>query len=181
MWPWELTPQRVSTLESELYEGPHLFTALYRFYKASFWGVGIHIGPNHPIYPKGFLGNFRNLPIHLQERILNKIWNNGEGFNEIIINKGYPRLRVDLRFLFLIYSQYQADNFPINKFGYGCWNGGLFTSTEARFFYGPFDPCSSVNIPDFSDSSLQGKNFVNFTKLFLNGRRRIGYNRQNRT
>ena len=85
MWPWELNPQELSTLESELYQGPHLFTALYHFYKASFWGVGIHIGPNHPIYPKGFLANFLNLPIHLQEKILKKIWNNGEGFNEIII------------------------------------------------------------------------------------------------
>ena len=95
------------------------------------------------------------------------------GFNEIIIDKGYPRLRVDLRFLFLIYCQHKAKNFPINKFGYGCWNGGLFTSNEARFYYEPFDPCVSVNIPNFFDSSLQGKNFVNFAKLCLNGRRRI--------
>ena len=180
MWPWELKPQWLNTLESELYQGPYLFTALYRFYKASFWGVGIHIGPNHPIYPKGFVANFLNLPTHLQDKILETIWNKGEGFNEIIINNGYPRLRVDLRFMFLIYSQHKLESFPITKFGYGCWNGGLFTSSEARFYYGPFDPYASVNIPEFSDSSLQGKNFVNFAKLFLNGRRRIvKHNRQN--
>ena len=108
MWPWELKPQWLNTLESELYKGPYLFTALYCFYKASFWGVGIHIGPNHPVYPKGFVANFLNLPTHLQERILERIWNNGEGFNEVIINKGHPRLRVDLRFLFLIYSQHKT-------------------------------------------------------------------------
>ena len=182
MWLWELNPQELNTLESELYKGPHFFTALYRFYKASLWGVGIHIGPNHLIYPKGFLANFFNLPIHLQEKILNKIWNNGEGFNEMFIKKGYPRLRVDLRFLFLIYNQHKVDNFPISKFGYGCWNGGFFTSNKAHFYYGPFDPYVSVNIPIFFDSSLQGKNFVNFAKLCMNGRRRIvKYDRKNRT
>jgi hypothetical protein len=182
MWPWELKPRGLSTSENELYEGPHLFTALYRFYKASFWGVGIHIGPNHPVYPKGFLTSFLNLPTHLQEKILNTVWNNGEDFNEIIIRKGYPRLRVDLRFMFLIYSQHKADSFPISKFGYGCWNGGLFSKNQARFYYGPFDPCSSVNIPEFSESSLQGKTFVDFAKLCLNGRRQIvKHGRQNRT
>lgn len=51
MWPWESIPPKSETSEDDwLYQGSHLFTALYRFYKASFWGVGIHIGPNHPIY-----------------------------------------------------------------------------------------------------------------------------------
>ena len=54
-----------------------------------------------------------------------KIWDKGEGFNEIIINHGYPRLRVDLRFIFLVYSQHKAVNFLVDKFSYGCWNGGL--------------------------------------------------------
>jgi hypothetical protein len=87
MWPWGLHPQGLSTRESEVYKEPHLFTALHRFYKESFWGVGIHIGPNHPIYPKIFLANFLNLPTHLQVKISEKIWNNGEGFNEVVINK----------------------------------------------------------------------------------------------
>ena len=172
MWPWEPKPTELDTLDCWFYEGAHLFTALYRFYKTSFWGVGIHIGPNHPIYPKGFLTNFFNLPNHLQEKILDKVWRNGEGFNEIVIYKGYPRLRVDLRFLFLIYNQYKTENFPINKFGYGCWNGSLFSRTEARFTYGPYDPCASVNIPDFMESSNQNNLAIDFTKLCLNGRRR---------
>ena len=100
--------------------------------------------PYHPIYPKGFRTNLLKLPIHLQEKIFEKIWNNGEGFNGIIINNSYPRLRVDLRFMFLLYSQHKAKIFPANKFGYGCWNGGTFTKSEARFHYGPFDPCTSV-------------------------------------
>ena len=173
MWLWEFTPPVDVSSDEWLYQGPHLFAALYRFYKASFWGVGIHIGPNHPIYPKGFLTNFLNLPQHLQETIFEKIWNQGKGFNDIIIHRGYPRLRVDLRFMFLVYSQHKTENFPANKFGYGCWNGGLFTKEEARFYYGPFDPCSSVNIPDFSDSSIKNINFPNFEKLCLNGRKRF--------
>ena len=110
---------------------------------------------------------------------MDKLWNNNEGFDEIIINKGYPRLRVDPISLFLIYSHHKVENFPINKFGYGCWNGGFFTSNEAWFYYGPFDPCASVNIPHSLNSLFQGKNFVNFAKLGLNGRRRIvKHNRQ---
>lgn len=172
MWPWEYIPPKSDNSDDWLYQGSHLFTALYRFYKASFWGVGIHIGPNHPIYPKGFRNNFLELPIHLQSKIFEIVWNNGEGFNEIIINKGFPKLRVDLRFMFLVYSQHKAETFPANKFGYGCWNGGTFTKRAARFYYGPFDPCASVNIPDFSDISYKGRDYFNFEKLCLHGRER---------
>ena len=147
MWPWEITLPESDNLDSWLYQGPHLFAALYRLYKASFWGVGIHIGSNHPIYPKGFRVSFLKLPTHLQDKIFEKICNDGEGFNEIIINKGYPRLRVVLRFMFLIYRQHKFENFLVNKFGYGCWNGGLFTSTEVCFNYGPFDPVSPFVCP----------------------------------
>ena len=73
--------------------------------------------------------------------------------------------------MFLVYSQHKSENFPANKFGYGCWNGSIFTSNEARFDNGPFNPCASVNILDFSDSSLKGDNFDNFAKLCLNGRK----------
>lgn len=172
MWPWEYIPPKSDNSDDWLYQGSHLFTALYRFYKASFWGVEIHIGPNHPIYPKGFRNNFLELPIHLQSKIFEIVWNNGEGFNEIIINKGFPKLRVDLRFMFLVYSQHKAETFPANKFGYGCWNGGTFTKRAARFYYGPFDPCASVNIPDFSDISYKGRDYFNFEKLCLHGRKR---------
>ena len=171
MWPWESQPPTGCSLDNDLYEGPYLFAALYRFYRAAFWGYGIHIGPNHPIYPKGFLVNFLNLPLHIQEKIVEIVWNDGKGFNNIIIHKGYPRLRVDLRFLFLIYSPLKEKTFPLNKFGYGCWNGGQITPTDARFDYGAFEPCASVNIPDFSDSFLREKNRVNFLKLCLNGRK----------
>jgi hypothetical protein len=173
MWPWEYIPPKSGCADSWLYQGPHLFAALYRFYKASYWGVGIHIGPNRPVYPKGFRVNFLKLPHHLQENIFQRIWNQGEGFNEIIIKRGHPQLRVDLRFMFLVYSLHKADNFPINKFGYGCWNGGLYTKNEAIFNYGPFDPCSSVNIPDFSDTSLKTADFADFQRLCLNGRKRV--------
>ena len=73
MWPWELKPPELNNPNSELYQGSHLFATLYYFYKASFWEVGIHIGPNHPIYPTGFLVNFLKLPTHLQKKLLEKI------------------------------------------------------------------------------------------------------------
>lgn len=172
MWPWDPQPRTAGFLDTDLYQGPYLFAALYRLFRASFWGAGIHIGPNHPIYPKGFLTNFLNLPLHLQEKIVGIVWNEGKDFNDIVICKGYPRLRVDLRFLFLIYNPYKTETFPLNKFGYGCWNGGQYNRTEARFYYGPFDPCASVNIPDFSDTFLKYKNCVDFEKLCLHGRKR---------
>ena len=80
---------------------------------------------------------------------------------------------MDVRFLFVIYSKDKANFFPINKFGYGCWNGRQYTIFEARFNYKPCNPCASVNKPYFSNSSLQGKHFVNFTKSCLNGSRLI--------
>lgn len=52
MWPWEFKPPTGNFLDNNLYEGPYLFVALYRFYKATFWGNGIHIGPNRPIYQR---------------------------------------------------------------------------------------------------------------------------------
>ena len=71
MWPWELKPKELNTL-SWFYRGPHLFVALYCFHKASFWGLDIQIGPNSPIYPKGFMVNFLNFQLHLQDKILEK-------------------------------------------------------------------------------------------------------------
>lgn len=100
---------------------------------------------------KGFRTNFIKLPIHLQEKIFEKIWNNGVDCNEITISNGYPRLRVDLRFMFSVYNQHKAKKNLANKYGYGCWNGGTFTKSEARFYYGLFDLCTSLNIPDFSN------------------------------
>lgn len=39
------------------------------------------------------------------------------------------------------------------------------------FDYEPFDPCASVNIPDFMDFIAQRKKIVDFTKLCLKGRK----------
>ena len=69
--------------------------------------------------------------------------------------------------MLLVYSQHKAKQFPGKKFGYGCWNGGTFTKREARFYYGPFDPYTNVNIPDFFDSSFKGKDYIDFEKLCL--------------
>lgn len=79
---------------------------------------------------------------------------------------------MDFRFFFLVYGHHKIENFPVNKSGYRCWNGGQYTSIEAHFAYGPFDPCASVEVPDFSDPSPQGMNFIDFTKLCLNRRKK---------
>lgn len=124
MWSWDLNWEELNSLESWFYRGPHLFVALYYFYKASFWGAWIHIGPKILVFPNGFVDNFLNLPLHLQDKILEIVWQNDENFNEIVILKRHPQLRVDLRFLFLVYGHHKTKNFPINKFGYGFWNSG---------------------------------------------------------
>ena len=168
MWIMEHKPKGLNTLDSCFYRGPHLFVALYRSYKALFWEVGICTRQYTPVYPKGFLDNFLNLPLHLQYKILEKVWVDGEGFNENVIHKGYPKLRVDTRFLFLIYGYHRTKTFLVNKLGYSCWNGGQCTSIEAHFHHGPFDSCASLTIPDYMDSSSQHVNFVDFTKLCFN-------------
>lgn len=90
----------------------------------------------------------------MQNKIIERVWHNGDNFNEIVIHKGYPILRVDTRFIYLIYGYHRTKNFPINFFRYGCWNGGHFTSSKAPFKYGSYDPCTTVNIPDFMDLVL---------------------------
>ena len=149
MWPWESIPPKSESYDDWLYQGSHLFTALYCFYKASLWGVEILIRPNHPIYPKGFQNNFLKLLLHLQSKIFMKIWNIGEGFIEIFINNSYLRLRVDLQFMFLVYSQHKAKNFLANKFGYGCWNGGTFTKKEACFLLQAFSSLYKCEYPRY--------------------------------
>ena len=51
----------------------------------------------------------------------------------------------------------EPKTFPIKFFGYGFLDGECFTSIEAHFNYGSFDPCASVNIPDFMDFIAQRK------------------------
>lgn len=40
------------------------------------------------------------MPLHLQDKISEIVWQNGEDFNEIVIVIGCPQLRVDFRFCF---------------------------------------------------------------------------------
>jgi hypothetical protein len=116
---------------------------------------------------------FLNYPITFKNLFVDKIWKKSEGFDEIIINHVYPQLRMDLMFMFIVYSQHKVDNFPVNKFNYGCWNGGLFTKEEAHYNHGPFDSCASVNIPDFFYSPLKDTIFFSYEILYLNGRKQF--------
>ena len=78
-------------------------------------------------------------------------------------HKEYPRFKVNLIFMFRIYSQHRIDNFLVNKVGYDCCNGRQFTSTKAHFTCRPFDTCASVNVPKFMKSLAQCVNFVDFS------------------
>ena len=72
MWPWESIPPKSECSDDWLYQGSHLFTALYRFYKASFWGVGIHIGPITLYTLKDFEAISLNYPFTFKKRFLRK-------------------------------------------------------------------------------------------------------------
>lgn len=66
---------KLDNLDSWFYKD-HIYLMLGIGFKPHFWGARIHIGPNHPIYPKGILVNFLNLLAHLQEKILDEVWRN---------------------------------------------------------------------------------------------------------
>ena len=67
------------------------------------------MGPKLPVYPKRFVANFLNLPLHPQDNSLEIVWQNGKKCNEIVILKGHPELGNDLRFLFLVYGHHKQN------------------------------------------------------------------------
>lgn len=145
-WPWTIRI-RDPCLIIGFTKRPNLFVALYHFYKASIWGIGIRKEPNTPIYLKGFLVN--SLIFHLQGKIV-------EMFGKM------ERILVKLWFQ---KDTHKTKEILINKFGHGCWNGGQIIGIEARFTYGPFDSCASVNILDFIDSSAQHVKLCGFHNI----------------
>lgn len=120
MWPWELKPQEVSTHVSELYKKTLSLVVLCYFYKRSFWGKKSILDPIIQfiqkdsysfslIYPLIFWKRSRIMVRVLMKWLLTKdiqdwglIWN--------------------FYFLFIVDKKQKI---PVNKFGYGYWNGGL--------------------------------------------------------
>jgi hypothetical protein len=69
-FPWEVTKE----ILSNFFEGPHLFSALYRVYRGAYYGEGFQLSGSPLKINKEFQQSFDQLPIELRRLILSKVW-----------------------------------------------------------------------------------------------------------
>ena len=67
-FPWEVTKDNVNSV----FEGPHLFAALYRVYRGAYYGSGFQMSGSPLELGPEFQTNFDQLPIELKRLILFK-------------------------------------------------------------------------------------------------------------
>lgn len=125
-----------------------MFATLHCFYKASFWGVGIHIGPNTPIHLKYFLINTLNIPSHLQDQIWEKVWKVGNLLIKFWFKNDTQdwELSWDFCLWFIVNTKQQKISQKMRVWLLEWWTIHYWSSS---FSCGSFDPCASVNIPIF--------------------------------
>lgn len=162
-WCWQIT----GTCDEDLYSKGYLFATLYRLFRAGYYGNGLHITPNNVNIPKGFKELLLNLPLEIQENIVNKIWNEGKGYNTIIVRNNHPVIPLSLKFLFSLYGRVKHLTTPIIPRGFGAWKGGKISRTEYRFTYGKPEPNARVLLPDFIDRNPLYSTIVDFKMLCL--------------
>ena len=146
-WCWQVT----GTFDEDLYSKGYLFSALYRLFRAGYWGNGLYITPNRVSIPREFRELFLTLPLDIQENIVNRIWNAGKEYSEIIVRNNHPVIPLSLKFLFSLYGRLKHTTTPIIPRGFGAWNGGKISRTEYRFVYGKPDTNARPLLPDFID------------------------------
>lgn len=151
-FPWEITEECLSTF----FEGPYLFSALYRVYRGAYYGQGFQFYGGHPKIDTEFKVKFEQLPIEIKQIILNKLWNQGEGFNEVIVKKKTLYLKYQLQYLFAQYGRLKLQTQPLISKGIGVWNGYKFNRETYIFVYSKLNFQSKVFFPDFlsKDSEL---------------------------
>ena len=108
-FPWEITKEVLS----DFFSGPYLFSALYRVYKGAYYGQGFQFYGAHPKIDKTFKEKFERLPLEIKQLILNKVWDKGEGFNEVIVKNKILYLKYQLHFLFAQYGRIKFQTQPL--------------------------------------------------------------------
>ena len=91
-----------STHDSWVYQRPHLFAALYHYYKASFWGLKFILDQTTQFIQQDFWSTYLIYPPIYKNVICNFLGTIVSFLMKSISTMGYSRFRVDLRFSFLI-------------------------------------------------------------------------------
>jgi hypothetical protein len=89
----------------DIHGGGYLFSALYRFFRFSYYGEGIYITPEDVTIPKEFTQLFMALPLDLQHNIIDIIWNRERGSRRVIFDRNTLVLPLSLKFLFSVYER----------------------------------------------------------------------------
>jgi hypothetical protein len=78
-FPWEVTKDNLNNF----FEGPYLFSALYRVYRGAYFGQGFQLSGSSLKINHKFQKSFDQLPIELKRLILSKVWQTGKQFNAL--------------------------------------------------------------------------------------------------
>jgi hypothetical protein len=154
MFPWEID----STRFKNFFEGPYLFSAIYRVYKGAYFGQGFQLCGHVLDKEDNFQTLFDKLPLDIKGIILNKVWNEGRELGVVLVAKGEILLPLPLQFLFSQYGRLKEITQPIISVGCGAWNGTLITyrkrSKQYVFEYGTLNVKNKVIIPNFLNKEL---------------------------
>ena len=119
-FPWEVTNENLKGF----FEGPYLFSTLYRVYREGYFGQGFQLDRKLPEQiHKEFYDRFAQLPLDLKAKILSKLWDQGKTYNHLIVCKGELYLPIEFQFLFAQYGRLKRFTQPIISMGCGAWNG----------------------------------------------------------
>lgn len=162
-FPWEITKESLS----DFFKGPYLFSALYRVYRGAYYGQGFQFYGAHPKIDKLFRERFDKLPLEIKQIILNKVWNFGEGFNEVIVKKQTLYLKYQLQFLFSQHGRLKFQSQPLISKGIGVWNGYKFDRETYIFTYSKLNFQSKVFFPDFLSKDPDHPETVAFNLLCI--------------
>lgn len=162
-WCWQVPDSD----RHKIYSGGYLFSALYRFFRFSYHGNGIYITPEDVTIPKEFAKLFVALPLDLQRNITDRIWNGGEEYRRVIVDRNLPVLPLSLRFLFLVYRKWEHVTSKVVPPVDGTWQGTKLSRTEYKFVFGKPNYRATPFIPDFMDRNPLGLNPIDFRTICL--------------
>lgn len=131
-WCWQAT----YLTKHQLFARAYLFSTLYRFFRAGYQGNGLYLTPTKVSIPRRFKELFLSLPLDLQQNVANRIWNKGQGYNEIIVRDNHRVLPLSLEFLFAIYGRLKYTTSLITPLGIGMWIGSKISIREYDLFLG---------------------------------------------
>jgi hypothetical protein len=130
-WCWQISESNVF----EVCSGPYLFSALYRFFRLTYYRDGNCIKLEKVTLPKEFIERFVALPLDLQCDITNRIWNQGEEYRKVIVKNNIPVLPLSLWFLFSIYGRLKSVTSRVVPPVDGTWQGTKMSRKKYKFVF----------------------------------------------